>query len=156
MVAETDCSLRIKICLYFHKFVLWVSPVTKQIISHCLSQSLIRCIGNILPCRYPWSITDSSCHIPSRKWYAIAEFFLFNDDSMFDVLFTADSLPHRMTVAGWSSYIGIPNIHSLNIRCSTSSIHCFKDINSNENALVSTVCCLLLIHLTGSLFLKRT
>ena len=75
-----------------------------------------------------------------EKWYAIAERFLFNDDLTFDVFFTTDPLSHRMTVADWSSDIGIPNIHSLNIRCSTSSIHCFNAMNSDENALVSTVC----------------
>ena len=51
----------------------------------------------------------------TEKWYAIAQCFLLNDDSTFDVFFTTDSLSHRITVSGWSSDIGIPNIHSLNI-----------------------------------------
>ena len=91
-----------------------------------------------------------------EKWYATAECFFLNYDSMLDALFTTDSLSHRMTVAGWSSDTGIANIHSLNLRCSTSSIHCFKVINSNENALVSTVFCLLIIHLIGYLFINST
>ena len=91
-----------------------------------------------------------------EKWYAIAECFLFNYDSTFDVFFKTDSLSHRMTVAGWSSDIWIPKIHSLNLRCSTSSIHCFKAINFYENVLVSVVCFLLLIHLNGALLINRT
>ena len=91
-----------------------------------------------------------------EKLYAIAECFLFNDDLKFDVFFTTYSLSHRMTVAGWSSDIGIPNICSFNLRCSTSSIQFFKAIKSGYNALVSTVCFLLLVQLTGALFIKRT
>ena len=98
--------------------------------------------------------TAATFHL--EKWYAITECFLFNDYYKFDVFFTTDSLSHRMTVAGWYSDKWIPNIHSLNIRCLTFSIHCFKAINSYENALVSTVCCLLLIHLTGAIFINRT
>ena len=38
---------------------------------------------------------------------------------------------------------------------SKSPRHCFSAINSDENALVSTVCCLLLSHFTGAEFTNK-
>ena len=52
-----------------------------------------------------------------EKLYGISECLLFNYYSTFDVFFTTDSLSHRMILAGWYSDIGIPNIHSFNLRC---------------------------------------
>ena len=78
--------------------------------------------------------------------------FLFNVDSTLLEFFTKLSLSHRMYVWLRSSWKGIPNICNLNLKCSISSIQCFIAINSEEKALNSTVCCLLLSHLTGAQF----
>ena len=87
------------------------------------------------------------------KWYAMDECFLFKDDSTFKVLVTTLLLSHRMCVGLPSFWIGIPNIFvNLNLRCSTSSMHCLSTMNSDKKALVSTVCCLLLSHFSGALF----
>ena len=47
---------------------------------------------------------------------------------------------------------GIPNILSLNIKPWIPLIHAFKVICSDENVLVSTVCCGLLYHNAGAQF----
>ena len=62
-------------------------------------------------------------------------------------LIVAEDIRCRVCGINWYS----KHILSLNLRCSISSMHCFMAMNLDEKALVSTVCCCLLIHLTGSL-----
>ena len=60
---------------------------------------------------------------------------------------TLDEL-HNILVGSW---IGTPDIHSLNLNAAMCSIHVFIAINSLENELDSTVFCLLLYHIIGAL-----
>ena len=89
------------------------------------------------------------------KLKEIAECFLFNLESTFYEFFTMISLSHHIYVDCFSSAKGTLNIHSLNRRYLISSMQCFIAMNSEENALVSNVCCCLLIHLTVTLFTNK-
>ena len=83
------------------------------------------------------------------------ECFLFSVDSYLVVLFTM-LLSLQKAFVAWLSGIGIPNIRSLNRRCSMASTHTQRAMNSLENALDSTVCCLLLCHRIGDQFMNMT
>ena len=65
-------------------------------------------------------------------------------------------LPHfdcHIVWAASSSNIGIPNIRNLNC-IAWISTQTFRAMNSDPNALVSTVCCLLEYHIVGVQFMN--
>ena len=82
-------------------------------------------------------------------WYATDECFLFSVDSTLVVFFTTLSLSQN-TCVGSPRGSGTPKHRSLKRRCSMASRHALSAINSAENVLVSTLCCLLLYHTTGA------
>ena len=138
-----------------HLLILWtlVGPITKQIVSHCWGQELCEGICQVLTGQDPSGPYYGGCDIPSCK--VIHNRWMFLDERQLHHCFIVDQpliLSQKTCVAGYVVFIGIPNILSLNCRCSiSSSIHCFMAMNLEENVLVSTICCLLLIHLTGAL-----
>ena len=112
-------------------------------------------ICNILTFWYSSYLAHSCSHIPpggmvSNQWVLLVQWgFHIESISYHTVVIT------KNMVGSLSSCIGIPSILNLNLKCSTSSIHCFNAINSDENALVSTFYCLLLNHFTGAELTNR-